>query len=181
MKMETSGAGVAMALVIMLSFLPGNHSHADLIELTCQKTHNYSICVSAVRSDRRGGRTNDVRGLALIMLDSLKANGGEILAEVNGLLPKATNEVSRKCLGACRGNLGNALNVQIPQAAAKLRSGSKNEAMIAAIEAGELVIDCDSCFTDERFGPSVGSPPFNDKEHVYIDLITVTKDIIGQT
>ncbi|WKA03749.1 hypothetical protein VitviT2T_021838 [Vitis vinifera] len=177
-KMNTSGAGVAIALVIMLSFLPLNQSQANLVEQTCQKVQYHDLCVSALRSDGRSSSA-DVKGLAAIMLQLVKANGTDILAEVNTMLPNATDDVTKKCLGLCRDKFGEALNGLIPEAMAKLQSGSKHEAMLVTIEVGESAIECDSCFSNGRFGPSRGPPPFSDKNHVYFYLATVAKDIIG--
>ena len=120
-----------------------------------------------------------MKGLAVIMINLVKVNGSDILGEVKKLIPKASDEVSMKCLGLCRDGFGGALNRLIPEAMAKLESGARHEAMLVMIDVGETAIDCDSCFSDERFGPSRGPPPFTDKDHVYFYLATTARDILG--
>lgn len=64
-------------------FLSISLSTSDLISEICSKTQNPSLCLQALRSDRRSARA-DLKGLALISIDIAQSNAKQT---ANQLIP----------------------------------------------------------------------------------------------
>ncbi|KAL6182343.1 hypothetical protein ACLB2K_043766 [Fragaria x ananassa] len=76
---------VALVFLIQSLFLPISHGDADLIKQTCRHTPDQHLCVSSLIADPRSASA-DVTGLALIMVDVVKAKAIECANRIDHLL-----------------------------------------------------------------------------------------------
>ncbi|KAL2341638.1 hypothetical protein Fmac_009578 [Flemingia macrophylla] len=82
-------------LIVAIISLPACHcrvlepNDVNLIKQTCQKTPNPNLCNQILQADPRG-RTADVSGLALILVDAIKAKANGVYNKINNLIKGAT-------------------------------------------------------------------------------------------
>ncbi|CAN8257989.1 unnamed protein product [Cochlearia groenlandica] len=71
-----------MSVMIMITMMIGVVVGADIVDQTCKKTFDYPLCLSLLRSDPRSS-TASITGLALILVDKIKALGMETQVKIN--------------------------------------------------------------------------------------------------
>ncbi|XP_061993880.1 cell wall / vacuolar inhibitor of fructosidase 1-like [Rosa rugosa] len=84
-------AGV-LILFVQTAVLP---TEANIVGKTCSRTPNPSVCLSSLKSDPRSAQA-DIYGLAVIMIDVVKAKSTATLNKINQLLKKSPGDKSLK-------------------------------------------------------------------------------------
>ncbi|XP_058211882.1 pectinesterase inhibitor-like [Rhododendron vialii] len=85
-------------------FLSIGLSTSDLISEVCSKTQNPSLCLQALRSDRRSARA-DLKGLALISIDIAESNAKQTANQlIPALSKRATSPELRGRYDTCAKN-----------------------------------------------------------------------------
>ncbi|KAI4344758.1 hypothetical protein L6164_011949 [Bauhinia variegata] len=77
----------------------------NLITQTCQKTYDPNVCVQTLKCSNA-----DVKGLALIMIDAMKAHGNDVVNKINELLKGSPSPGQRDSLHYCASMYAEILN-----------------------------------------------------------------------
>ncbi|KAL1212043.1 Cell wall / vacuolar inhibitor of fructosidase 1 [Cardamine amara subsp. amara] len=86
---------VMIMMAMIMGVVMGN-----IVDQTCKQTPDYNLCVSLLSSDPRSSSA-DTAGLALILVDKIKALGTETLGEINNAYK--TKPMLKKPLDECKG------------------------------------------------------------------------------
>ncbi|KAK9948528.1 hypothetical protein M0R45_004099 [Rubus argutus] len=116
--------------------------NANLIDQTCRKTPNYSLCVSSLKSDPRS-KSADVRGLALIMVNVVKVKAKTTLNRINVLLKKTPKDNSLK---DCADRYDTILQDDVIVANEAITKGDPKFAEQSMNDAGGEAEDCENDF-----------------------------------
>ncbi|KAL2341648.1 hypothetical protein Fmac_009588 [Flemingia macrophylla] len=131
-------------LIVAIISLPACHcrvlepNDVNLIKQTCQKTPNPNLCNQILQADPRG-RTADVSGLALILVDAIKAKANGVYNKINNLIKGGGN---KKALSSCADKYKTILVADVPQATQALQTGN---AKFAEDAASDSAIEASSC------------------------------------
>ncbi|KAI8561908.1 hypothetical protein RHMOL_Rhmol04G0378700 [Rhododendron molle] len=91
-------------------FLSISLSTSDLISEICSKTQNPSLCLQALRSDRRSARA-DLKGLALISIDIAQSNAKQTANQLIPALSRgATSPKLKGRYDTCAENYGDTID-----------------------------------------------------------------------
>lgn len=118
-------------------------SDANLIAQTCKQTPYYDLCVRSLNSDPRSPSA-DVRGLALIMVDIVKARSTTTLNLIKQLLRKMPK--LKIPLTDCAADYNAILTSSIPQAIEALKKGNAKFAEDGANSARQEAELCEANF-----------------------------------
>ena len=138
----------AFIFLIQLVFHPICHCKvsfpmdANLIAQTCRKTPNYKLCVSSLQSDPRS-ESADVRGLALVMVDVVKATATTALNRINVLLKETPKDDSLK---DCADRYDSILQDDVKVANEAITKGDPKFAEESMNDAGGEAEDCENDF-----------------------------------
>lgn len=127
-------------------------SRADLVDQTCRETPNYNLCVEALRSDPRSSGA-DVAGLAVVMMDRVKAKTMATLDRISELLgaAPAPDSKTEAALRRCAKLYDRAvLKADIPSAMEALRTGNPKFAEQGANDAANEADSCERAFSTPR-------------------------------
>ncbi|KAF5738778.1 putative Pectinesterase inhibitor [Tripterygium wilfordii] len=103
-------------ILLVLSTIPLTFSQItplSIVDQTCKHTPYYNLCVSTLNADRRSA-TADVAGLALIMVDAIKAKATRTQGTIGRLL--RSKPTLKKPLSSCANAYNIILTVTIPEA-----------------------------------------------------------------
>lgn len=140
-----------------------------LIQKTCKQSPNYNLCVSSLQSDPRSSKAN-VQGLALIMVDAVKAKAKETLNHIHGLLKQSPKPGDQQHLSSCGDNYNAILEGDIPEAIEALRTGNYKFAEQGTNDAAN---EADSC--EKKFYS--GTSPLTDFNKLVHDVAAITAAI----
>ena len=163
-------SSVFLLCVVGLYLTQIQFSSADLVKQTCRQTPNYDLCVQTLRSDPRSSHA-DVAGLAMVMVDMIKAKSIATLHRISELLGTAPHPKTKATLRRCAELYDNAvLKADIPSAMEALKTGNPKFAEQGANDAAK---EADSC--ERAFG---GASPITSFNRSVSDLSRVASAII---
>ncbi|XP_042512073.1 cell wall / vacuolar inhibitor of fructosidase 2-like [Macadamia integrifolia] len=84
---------------VSASVLKGN---GDLIQQTCKKTDNYTLCMSLLQSDPHTELKSNLNGLLNIFIDISIKKATSNKLYIDRLLKAAKDEESKQCLDQCK-------------------------------------------------------------------------------
>ncbi|KAJ1406692.1 Pectinesterase inhibitor domain [Sesbania bispinosa] len=163
---------ICSILVLSTISMPISHckllqpNNAKLIEETCNKTPSPSLCIQILQADPRSSSA-DVKGLAQIMVDEIKAKSNSVLNKINQLLKEGGE---KKALSSCAFKYRVILEVDVPRATQALRFGDPKFAEQAANDSG---LDAKSC--EESFS---GKSPLTNENAFMRTVADVTSAIV---
>ncbi|TKY72473.1 Cell wall / vacuolar inhibitor of fructosidase 1 [Spatholobus suberectus] len=163
---------ICSILVVAIISMPACHcrvfhpNDVKLIEQTCRQTPNPNLCVRLLEADPRS-RSADVRGLALIMVDVIKARGNEALNKINQLL-RGGGE--KRALSSCADKYRAILQGDVPQATQALQFGNPKFAEDAASDSAVEATSCEGGFS--------GRSPLTNENNAMRDVANVTRAIV---
>ncbi|RDX94088.1 Cell wall / vacuolar inhibitor of fructosidase 1, partial [Mucuna pruriens] len=161
------------AVVVMIS-IPGSHCRAlvpndeKLIENTCKKTPNYSVCLQSLKASP-GSSSADVTGLAQIMVKVMKAKANDALRRIHELQRVGSGPQERKALSSCADKYKAVLIADVPQATEALQKGDPKFAEDGANDAANEATYCESDFS--------GKSPLTKQNNAMHDVAAVTAAI----
>ncbi|ESQ48215.1 hypothetical protein EUTSA_v10021672mg [Eutrema salsugineum] len=126
-----------MVMMAMMGIAMGN-----IIDKTCKQTPDYTLCVSLLRSDPRSSSA-DTAGLALILIDKIKALGTETLGQIN--VAYKTKPMLKQPLDECNQRYKIIVDVDVHTAIIALK-GDPKFAEDAIVDAGVEASVCESGF-----------------------------------
>ncbi|XP_010549010.1 PREDICTED: cell wall / vacuolar inhibitor of fructosidase 1 [Tarenaya hassleriana] len=132
-----------VAAVVVMTMMSGVRSDEVFIEKTCKQTPNYNLCVSLLKSDPRGSSA-DTTGLALILVDHIKATATETLKKISRLYKKRRE--LREPLVSCTSKYKAILEADVPSAVEALSKGVPKYAEDAVVDAGVEASICERGF-----------------------------------
>ncbi|KAK7291722.1 hypothetical protein RIF29_07095 [Crotalaria pallida] len=163
------------AVLVMIS-IPSSHCRTfkprneNLIESTCKKTPNYNVCIQSLKSNP-GSSSADVRGLALIMVNVMKAKANDALNKTHELQRVATGHKQKEALSSCASKYNAILVADIPSATEALLKGDPKFAEDGANDAANEATYCEN---DCR-GINLSLTKWNNAMH---DVAAVTAAIV---
>lgn len=117
-----------------------------LIESTCKRTPNFYLCVSYLKSDPKSS-TADVPGLALILVNIMKAKATQTLNRIGRLLKGGPRAGEKQALVSCSSKYDAILKGDIPEAIEALTKGNYKFAEDGANDAGNEANSCERDFS----------------------------------
>ncbi|XP_050378197.1 cell wall / vacuolar inhibitor of fructosidase 1-like [Argentina anserina] len=162
------------ALIFFMHFVFLTTSHgrvfiptdASLIENTCWRTPNHKLCISSLKEDPRS-RDADVTGLALIMVDVVKAKETECAYRINHLLKQRPGDQS---LSSCASQYDTVIDVLIPSVNQALTLGNPK---FAEDGMNGTAVEAESC--EDYFS---GHSPMTDLNKASEDVAAVAAAIV---
>ncbi|ESW26405.1 hypothetical protein PHAVU_003G117300 [Phaseolus vulgaris] len=148
------------------SFLPNDES---LIESTCKKTPNYNLCLQYLKASP-GSSTADVSGLALIMVNVIKAKANDALKIIHDLQKKGGGPKQQGALSSCASNYNAVLVGDVPKATYALQAGDPKFAEDGANDAANEATYCENGFS--------GNSPLTKQNNAMHDVAVVTAAIV---
>ncbi|KAI9123291.1 hypothetical protein K1719_006180 [Acacia pycnantha] len=144
---------------------------ANLIQQTCKHTPNQALCLQYLKSDPRSSDA-DISGLALIMVDAMKAKANQALAKIHRELQrKSLSDSEKQALSSCAEQYRAVLIADVPEAIAALQKGDPKFAEDGANDAALEANSCESGF-------SYGKSPLTQENHALHDIAQVTAAIV---
>ncbi|OAY56159.1 cell wall / vacuolar inhibitor of fructosidase 1 [Manihot esculenta] len=167
MKTSTSLTFIFLGfLITQLSFV---QSDANIIAQTCKQTPYYNLCVSSLSSDPASSRA-DVRGLALIMINMVKAKATISVQLINQLFKKSPR--LKNPLSFCAESYSAILSADIPEALEALQKGVPKFAQNGANDAANEANLCEANFH--------GKSPLTKFNKIVHDTSVIASAIIQQ-
>ena len=115
----------------------------DLIAQTCKNTPYYNLCVTSLTSVPRSS-TADVQGLALVMVDIVRAKASTTLKFINQELKRSPE--LRRPLRFCASSYDAILTADIPEAIEALQKGDPKFAENGTNDAAVEASSCEDSF-----------------------------------
>ena len=147
------GFGTTISATRLLLHDNIDQDQEDLVTKACNQTMYFQLCVSSLRSDPRTNQTSDLKGLAIIALDSsiTKANQSLSYAKHLLLIQSSSNytQYEKECLSDCNQELSEAVeNLQdSTQALMNSTLDNVNDFVSSAMTDSQT---CDECFKEEH-------------------------------
>ena len=163
---------ICIILVLATNSMPLGHcrvlhpNDARLIEDTCNKTPNPSLCLQLLKADPRSSSA-DVKGLALIMVDVIKAKANDALNKIQKLLQGGGE---KNALNSCANKYKAILDGDVPQATQGLQFGNPKFAEDAASDSAVEATSCEQSFN--------GKSPLTSENNGMRDAADVTRAIV---
>ena len=136
-----------------------------LIEETCKRTPKPNLCLQLLKGDPRAPSA-DIAGLALILVDVIKAKANEAEKTIKQLLKQGGN---KKALSECADDYKGILKLDIPQATRAVRGDPK----FADDAVSDCAVEADIC--ENRFN---GKSPLTHVNNGMRDVANVARAII---
>lgn len=144
--LKIMGSSVFLLCLVVLSLAQAQFSAADLLEQTCKQTPNYDLCVKTLLADPRSSHA-DVAGLAMVMVDTIKAKAIAATHRIGELLGTAPDPKTKAALGRCVVLYDRAvLGADIPSAKEAVRTGNPKFAEQGANDAANEADSCERAF-----------------------------------
>lgn len=145
----------------------------DLVESTCKQTPNYDLCISSLRSDPKSS-TADVRGLALIMVNVIKAKATETLNHINDLLKGGPGGgKDKQALSSCADGYSAILKADVPEATQALTLGNVK---FAENGVSDAAVEANAC--ERGFSSSGRTSPLTDVNKNMNEICNVARAIV---
>ncbi|XP_054807827.1 cell wall / vacuolar inhibitor of fructosidase 1-like [Prosopis cineraria] len=123
---------------------------ASLIQQTCKHTPNQALCLQYLKSDPRSSDA-DISGLALIMVDAMKAKAKQAVAKIHQELQRRGHgDTETQALRSCAEQYSAVLEADIPEAIAALQKGDPKFAEDGANDAALEANSCESSFSSGK-------------------------------
>ncbi|KAJ1418668.1 Pectinesterase inhibitor domain [Sesbania bispinosa] len=119
---------------------------ANLIEETCKQTPHHDLCIQYLKADPRSTGA-DVSGLALIMVDVIKAKANNALDKIHQLLQGSPKPGQKEPLSSCADRYKAIVEADVPKAIAALKKGDPKFAEDGANDAALEATTCESSFS----------------------------------
>ncbi|KAJ9181777.1 hypothetical protein P3X46_005835 [Hevea brasiliensis] len=132
-----------LSIFLLLTRFSFVQSDANMIAQTCKQTPFYNLCVSSLNSDPSSSKA-DVRGLALIMVNKVKAKATISLHLINQLSQKSLG--LKNPLSYCADNYDAILSADIPEALEALQKGDPKFAQDGVKDAANEANLCEAKF-----------------------------------
>ncbi|ESW26406.1 hypothetical protein PHAVU_003G117400 [Phaseolus vulgaris] len=161
--------------IVVMNTIPGNECRSfhpndeSLIESTCKKTPNYNLCLQYLKASP-GSSTADVRGLALIMVNVIKAKAYDTLKIIHDLQKKGGGPKQQEALSSCASKYNTVLVADVAQATEALLKGNPKFAENGANDAANEATYCESDFS--------GNSPLTKQNNAMHDVAAVTAAIV---
>ena len=136
-----------------------------LIEETCKRTPKPNLCLQLLKGDPRAPSA-DIAGLALILVEVIKAKAKEVEKTIKQLLKQGGN---KKALSKCAVDYKGILILDIPQATRAVRGDPK----FADDAVSDCAVEADIC--ENRFN---GKSPLTHVNNGMRDVANVARAII---
>ena len=187
-KKETSMVGRNMTLLVFLisfSFLDQysfaaawrnssvNKKAGDLVEEVCKTTVDPRLCITTLRSNPRSSSA-DVKGLGHIMLEATLAKSLDNFAQVNTLLRKPTDPVTKHCLESCSFQYDLLID-DVKQSIHNFESNDYFDASIQVAVADDGAETCESGFSELK-----RHSPLTERNKILEYLSRICVDIIAR-
>ncbi|CAE5967584.1 unnamed protein product [Arabidopsis arenosa] len=131
-----------MVKMMMMAMVVGV-AMGNIVDKTCKQTPDYTLCLSLLRSDPRSSSADTV-GLALILVDKIKALGTETLGQINDAYK--TKPMLKKPLDECSLRYKTIVDVDVHTAIIAVK-GNPKFAEGAVVDAGVEASICEGGFT----------------------------------
>ncbi|XP_028760121.1 cell wall / vacuolar inhibitor of fructosidase 1-like [Neltuma alba] len=155
----------------VLSATSSSFNDANLIQQTCKHTPNQALCLQYLKSDPRSSDA-DISGLALIMVDAMKAKAKQALAKIRQELQRRSHsDREKQALRSCADQYRAVLEADVPEAIAALQKGDPKFAEDGANDAALEANSCESGF-------SSGKSPLTPENNALHDIAQVTAAIV---
>ncbi|KAL2325322.1 hypothetical protein Fmac_024380 [Flemingia macrophylla] len=138
----------------------------NFIKQTCQKTPNPNLCIQLIEANPRG-HTADVLGLALILVDVIKARANEVSNIINKLIKEGGN---KEALSSCANKYKAILVADVSQATQALQFGNPKFGEDATSDSAVEVTSCEEGFGEKS--------PLTLENNSMRDVANVTRAII---
>ncbi|KAL2560439.1 hypothetical protein AAZV13_20G023600 [Glycine max] len=148
---------------VIAEFLQPND--LKLIEETCKRTPEPNLCLQLLKGDPRAPSA-DIAGLALILVEVIKAKAKEVEKTIKQLLKQGGN---KKALSKCAVDYKGILILDIPQATRAVRGDPK----FADDAVSDCAVEADIC--ENRFN---GKSPLTHVNNGMRDVANVARAII---
>ncbi|CAK8563821.1 unnamed protein product [Lathyrus sativus] len=140
------------------------------IHNTCLETSHYDECLKYLTDDPKSS-TADVHGLALIMVNVMKSKANVGVEKINQLIGSSSPD-QNVALKSCADKYNAIIAVNIPQATESLQKKSSKLAMDSALNASDVVSDCEDGFS--------GKSPLTTENLVMDRVSAITAQICRQ-
>jgi pectinesterase inhibitor-like protein len=140
---------------------------ANLIQQTCKKTPNYTLCIQYLNADPKAPSA-DVTGLALIMANVMKNKANITLNKIHRLIAKSPSDQKEE-LNDCESKYVAIVVAGIPSVIENLQKGNPEDAEQSA---DDTVTDANGCENDFK-----GKSPLTAENNAVIDASVITAAI----
>ncbi|KAF7837692.1 cell wall / vacuolar inhibitor of fructosidase 1-like [Senna tora] len=156
---------------IIFFFSIQSHASESLIEQTCKNTPHESLCLQYMKSDP-GSSQADVTGLALIMVDAIKATAQQAQTKIQQELEKGHgSETEKRALNSCAERYRAVVEGDVPEAIEALQKGDPKFAEQGANDAALEATSCETSF-------SSGKSPLTQQNNAVHDVAQVAAAIV---
>ncbi|XP_073022628.1 pectinesterase inhibitor-like [Primulina eburnea] len=150
-----------------------SNKNVDLIQQVCEKTHNYSLCVSSLKSDPRGIKA-DLKDLVVIMMDLALVKSIKISELIIKLNKTASDPLVRSCLHVCSIEYDTSIG-SLQDAIDAFESNSYDESYRQLTVAASGPGNCEETFTE----PPARKSPLTAVDAYFYSMVTIAEDILS--
>ncbi|CAN8269193.1 unnamed protein product [Cochlearia groenlandica] len=133
---------IIMTIIMVLMMMFMGVAMGDIVDKTCKQTPDYTLCLSLLRSDPRSFSA-DTAGLALILVDKIKALGTDTIGQINQAYK--TKPMLKQPLDDCNDKYKTIVNVDVHTAIMAIK-GNPKFAEGAIVDAGVEASGCERGF-----------------------------------
>ncbi|EOA29659.1 hypothetical protein CARUB_v10015473mg [Capsella rubella] len=131
-----------MIKMMIMAMVVGVAMGSSIVDMTCKQTPDYTLCLSLLRSDPRSSSADTV-GLALILVDKIKALGTETLGRINEAYK--TKTMLKRALDECNLRYKTIVDVNVHTAIIAIK-GNPKFAEDAVVDSGVEASVCEGGF-----------------------------------
>ncbi|XP_061350417.1 cell wall / vacuolar inhibitor of fructosidase 1-like [Gastrolobium bilobum] len=163
---------ICSIVVLAIISMPQGHcrvfqpNDVRLIEQTCKQTPHPDLCIKLLEADPHSSSA-DVNGLALILVNVIKAKANDVSNKIKELLK---GRGDKKALTSCADNYSAILIGDIPEATQALQFGNPK---FAENGVSDCTVEATSC--EEGFN---GKSPLTNENNSMRDVADVTRAIV---
>ncbi|XP_075475820.1 pectinesterase inhibitor-like [Primulina tabacum] len=150
-----------------------SNKNVSLIQQVCEKTHNYSLCVSSLKSDPRGLKA-DLKDLVVIMMDIALVKSIKISELIIKLNKTASDPLVRSCFNVCSSEYGASM-VSLQEAIDAFESNSYKESYEQLGFAASGPGGCEDTFAE----PPARKSPLTAVGADLYSVVTIAEDILS--
>ncbi|KAL1216900.1 Cell wall / vacuolar inhibitor of fructosidase 1 [Cardamine amara subsp. amara] len=130
-------------IMMMMAMMMMGVVVGSIVDKTCKQTPDYNLCLSLLLSDPRSSSADTV-GLALILIDKIKALGTETLGKINDAYK--TKPMLIHALDECKLGYETIVNVDVHTAIIAIK-GNPKFSEGAVVDAGVETSGCEGGFS----------------------------------
>ncbi|XP_073294304.1 pectinesterase inhibitor-like [Primulina huaijiensis] len=150
-----------------------SNKNVALIQQVCEKTHDYSLCVSSLKSDPRGLKA-DLKDLVVIMMDIALVKSMKILELIIKLKKTASDPLVISSLNVCSSEYGSSMD-SLREAIDALESNSYKESYGQLTFAAGGPLSCEDTFAE----PPARKSPLTAVNADLYSVVTIAEDILS--